>query len=79
MVKTAILVTLVVVGCSSAMAQGGPDYLSTNRAASRSARANAPSDGVAPNDRCRGMSYGTGARTCGTATGGPVGGINGRN
>jgi hypothetical protein len=29
--------------------------------------------------RCDGMSYGTGARSCGTATGGPVGGLSSRN
>jgi hypothetical protein len=29
--------------------------------------------------RCRGISYGTGARSCGTATGGPVGGLSSRN
>ena len=29
--------------------------------------------------RCHGMSYGTGARSCGTATGGPVGGLSSRN
>lgn len=34
---------------------------------------------VAANGRCRGMSYGTGARSCGTATGGPVGGLTNRN
>ena len=29
--------------------------------------------------RCDGISYGTGARSCGTATGGPVGGLSSRN
>jgi len=29
--------------------------------------------------RCGGISYGTGARSCGTATGGPVGGLSSRN
>ena len=31
------------------------------------------------NGRCNGMSYGTGARSCGTATGGPVGGLSSKN
>ena len=34
---------------------------------------------VEANGRCEGLSYGTGARRCGTRTGGPVGGISGRN
>lgn len=29
--------------------------------------------------RCHGVSYGTGAQSCGTMTGGPVGGLNSRN
>lgn len=38
-----------------------------------------PGDPHAPGYRCNGMSYGTGAQSCGTATGGPVGGIGARN
>ena len=57
----------------------GPDYLSEGRDASRRARAQEHSNGVDANNRCHGMSYGTGARSCGTASGGPVGGIGGRN
>ena len=57
----------------------GPDYLSEGREASRKARAQGRSDGVTVTNRCNGMSYGTGARSCGTASGGPVGGIGGRN
>lgn len=34
---------------------------------------------VATNGRCNGVSYGTGARSCGTRTGGPVGGLTSRN
>lgn len=30
-------------------------------------------------ERCDGLSYGTGERSCGTATGGPVGGLSSRN
>lgn len=56
-----------------------PDYLTQNRAAARAAFAREKSNGVAGNGRCGGTSYGTGARSCGTATGGPVGGINSRN
>lgn len=33
----------------------------------------------APGGRCRGISYRTGARSCGTSTGGPVGGLSSRN
>ena len=36
-------------------------------------------DRVSANGRCDGVSYGTGARSCGTATGGPVGGLSSRN
>ena len=36
-------------------------------------------DSIAANGRCGGISYGTGARTCGTMTGGPVGGLTSRN
>ena len=63
---------------SGALAQA-PDYLSEGRNASRAARTHRRSDGVSANNRCNGMSYGTGARSCGTASGGPVGGIGGRN
>lgn len=38
-----------------------------------------PAHHIAANGRCGGMSYGTGERTCGTATGGPVGGLTDRN
>ena len=54
---------------SVAMAQT-PDYLVQNRACSKQRTTCS---------RCGGGSYGTGARSCGTATGGPVGGISGRN
>lgn len=36
-------------------------------------------DRVTANGRCNGISYGTGARRCGTASGGPVGGISAGN
>jgi hypothetical protein len=36
-------------------------------------------DPHAPGARCHGMSYGTGAQSCGTASGGPVGGLGARN
>ncbi len=75
MIGTAFLLSMT---AGAAFAQA-PDYLSQNRAAARAAYARQPSNGVDANDRCGGVSYGTGARTCGTATGGPVGGINGRN
>jgi hypothetical protein len=35
--------------------------------------------GVDAGGRCHGIAYGTGARSCGTATGGPVGGLTNRN
>ena len=34
---------------------------------------------VLANGRCNGVSYGTGERGCGTATGGPVGGLTNKN
>ena len=34
---------------------------------------------VLANGRCNGVSYGTGQRGCGTATGGPVSGLTNRN
>jgi hypothetical protein len=34
---------------------------------------------VLANGRCDGMSYGTGARRCGSATGGPSGGLSNKN
>ena len=36
-------------------------------------------NGVAANGRCGGISYGTGARRCGSGTGGPSGGLTNRN
>ena len=38
-----------------------------------------PKGEVSANGRCDGLSYGTGARRCGSRSGGPVGGISGRN
>ena len=35
--------------------------------------------GIAANGRCDGISYGTGARRCDSATGGPSGGLSSRN
>lgn len=74
---TAFSMTCLLGTITPAVAQS-PDYLSRNRAAVR-AYYGASRNGVAANGRCGGISYGTGARTCGTATGGPVGGINSRN
>ncbi len=54
------------------------DYLSQNRAVAR-AYHHKSHTGVGANGRCGGISYGTGARSCGTATGGPVGGNGSRN
>ena len=34
---------------------------------------------IAANGRCNGVSYGTGARRCGSATGGPAGGLSTKN
>lgn len=36
-------------------------------------------DGIAANGRCGGVSFGTGASRCGSATGGPADGIDSRN
>ena len=74
---TAISLAGLIGATSVAMAQT-PDYLVQNRAVYR-AYAAPTRNGVVANGRCGGVSYGTGARSCGTATGGPVGGISGRN
>ena len=55
------------------------DYIARNNAFVRANTQTAGRNGVAANGRCGGISYGTGARSCGTATGGPVGGLAGRN
>ncbi len=68
----------LIVIAGSARAQA-PDYLTQNRAAVRAADPQRNTNGVAANGRCGGMSYGTGARSCGTATGGPAGGDDSRN
>ena len=65
-------------GATNLASAQSADYLSQNRAVAR-AYYHRSHNGVAANGRCGGLSYGTGARTCGTATGGPVGGINSRN
>ncbi len=39
----------------------------------------ATNNSVAANGRCGGISYGTGARRCGSETGGPSGGLTNRN
>ena len=56
------------VGASFAYAQTAPSY-----------RVLKGRGHVHASGRCHGMSYGTGARSCGTATGGPVGGLSSRN
>ncbi len=75
MLKTAILsVALVVAGTSFASAQ---TYHRMHRHShfKRFARTN----GVLANGRCDGISYGTGSRRCGSATGGPSGGGTQKN
>lgn len=66
------------IGATTVAVAQTPDYLVQNRAVYRAYAAHAR-NGVRSNGRCGGVSYGTGARSCGTATGGPVGGISGRN
>ncbi len=44
----------------------------------RPARDEPGGNGIAANGRCGGVSFGTGARRCGDATGGPVGGNRSR-
>ena len=78
-----VLAAATFVGCllgvaGAAFAQT-PDYLNQNRAVYRAYERAGQDGNVMINDRCHGISYGTGARSCGTATGGPVGGISGRN
>ena len=69
----------ILLGATGAALAQATDYLNQNRAAARSYYGHRSGNGVVANGRCRGVSYGTGARSCGTATGGPVGGISGRN
>ncbi len=72
-------VACVIVGvCISYQAAwaGTPDYLNAGAAYERTYPRAHREPGVAANGRCDGVSYGTGARRCGTATGGPVGGRN---
>ncbi len=75
-VATSVGVLMSLTGAAMA---AGPDYLSQGRAVSREARAHGRSNGVVANGRCGAMSFGTGARRCGTASGGPVDGNNSRN
>jgi hypothetical protein len=68
------------VGATSLAAAQTPDYVNQNRAAVRALGYGANSrNGVVANGRCNGVSSGTGERRCGTATGGPVGGLDSRN
>ena len=77
--KIVIVAALVFAGSSSvALADvgGGRSVYHRHHAASVVSR---NPRRVAANGRCGGISYGTGARSCGTATGGPVGGLSNRN
>ncbi|WP_158809989.1 hypothetical protein [Beijerinckia sp. L45] len=69
----------VVIGlCASSQiaCAGTPDYLNAGADYTRAYHYRGRDAGVQANGRCDGVSYGTGARSCGTATGGPVGGRN---
>lgn len=72
-----LILAAVIGGCASAPALSQTYDRPLTPQADREFRN--PGDPHAPGYRCRGMSYGTGAQTCGTATGGPVGGITSRN
>ena len=55
------------------------NYLQQGSDFARQYRSRNNINGVAANGRCGGISYGTGERSCGTASGGPVGGNSSRN
>jgi hypothetical protein len=80
--KNVSIAAAVVAGLvmSAAAAQAGvPDYVNSGAQYAKAYHARNLNNGVAANGRCDGVSYGTGERSCGTATGGPVGGNESRN
>lgn len=78
---TNVRMAAVIIGlCISSQAWAGtPDYLGSGADYARAYQPRDREPGVRDNGRCDGVSYGTGARRCDSATGGPVGGITGRN
>ena len=71
------IATFTLMGADLAFAQA--NYLQQGGDFARQYRSRTATNGVAANGRCGGISYGTGERSCGTATGGPVGGNSSRN
>ena len=72
--KTLIIASVATLSVIPASAQTGNDHRTHHRVLKASANS-----GVAANGRCGGISYGTGGRRCGSATGGPSGGLTNRN
>ena len=64
---------------TNAFAAQTHDYVERYSAWAQQYRALAPRNNIAANGRCDGISYGTGAMSCGTETGGPVAGLSSRN
>ena len=64
---------------TAALAAPTNDYVERYSAWARQFRASAPRNAIAVDGLCEGMSYGSGATSCGTETGGPVGGLSSRN
>ena len=77
--KYSILIASALLVASLGQASAQSYELYSNRDLPHAAYMPGYSNGVAANGRCHGISYGTGARSCGTATGGPVGGYANRN
>ena len=79
---SAVSLCIPMVACSSslALAQGTAPSTEVPRSANRVSTHDQPGgDGIAANGRCGGMSFGTGARRCGTMSGDPFDGIENRN
>lgn len=80
MIKFRTVAVLIGLCVSNHVALAGtPDYLNAGADYARAYHYRGRDAGVQANGRCDGVSYGTGARSCGTATGGPVGGNSSRN
>ena len=73
-----VLILCAIAAALPALSESYDNRDGTARRTTMTERA-AHEDPHAPGYRCHGMSYGTGAQTCGTATGGPVGGIGAGN
>ena len=80
MIKTLMISAALLAGTTS-LALADMGGLQTGRSVTKhhTMKMHKKGTGIAANGRCGGVSYGTGQRGCGTATGGPVGGLAGKN